>query len=271
VSPSVNTNFSADASTAAAVAAGEQVSASLINMVQGWTTLGKGATANAVKATYLFVILLSIGLFFNARFVHYGPGLGPLEMGPRPIMSQPFVYQPASAIEAVHTESIKQSAGGHVPLRPGRRLLQHDELASHHQEKRNNVELDDKFAVGSLRTKAYMNSWQKETATEAQFPIDNSENAMPQAMTGEAANKTILMCPSLTPLHWPGQEMSAYADEITFILPASSATYIPSSHMTNPASSSFSASARQASGSMVQLTCKIVDARMASLDSLLVQ
>jgi hypothetical protein len=39
----------------------DEPSPSLIKMVQGWTTLGKGATATAVKATYLFVrpLLLS--------------------------------------------------------------------------------------------------------------------------------------------------------------------------------------------------------------------
>jgi hypothetical protein len=70
--------------------------------------------------------------------------------------------------------------------------------------------------------------------------------------------------------------MAADADEITFLLPASSAAYIPSSRLSSSSSpssssSSFSATARQAGGSMVQLTCKIVDAHMTSLGSLLVQ
>lgn len=37
---------------------------SILKMVQGWTTLGKGATATAVKATYLFVRFT----FFSALF-----------------------------------------------------------------------------------------------------------------------------------------------------------------------------------------------------------
>lgn len=265
-----------------AVNAGEHIaSPSLIKMVQSWTTLGKGATANAVKATYLFVILLSIGLFFNARFVHYGPGLGPLEMGPRPAAMQhnPFIHQ-LGPDSRLHTESVKLLGGSSSQVAPQRRanrnlLAVDDDFSNKMDMDKESLYFDEKPAArAAINNNAYINSWKRETTTP-QFPMTPGDQTMPAVVSGEAANKTVLMCPTLTPLQWPGQEMAADADEITFLLPASSAAYIPSSRMSSSSpsssSSSFSATARQAGGSMVQLTCKIVDAHMTSLGSLLVQ
>lgn len=265
-----------------AINAGEHIaSPSLIKMVQSWTTLGKGATANAVKATYLFVILLSIGLFFNARFVHYGPGLGPLEMGPRPAAMQhnPFIHQ-LGPDSRLHTESVKLLGGSSSQVAPQRRanrnlLAVDDDFSNKMDMDKESLYFDEKPAArAAINNNAYINSWKRETTTP-QFPMTSGDQTMPAVVSGEAANKTVLMCPTLTPLQWPGQEMAADADEITFLLPASSAAYIPSSRMSSSSpsssSSSFSATARQAGGSMVQLTCKIVDAHMTSLGSLLVQ
>lgn len=265
-----------------AINAGEHIaSPSLIKMVQSWTTLGKGATANAVKATYLFVILLSIGLFFNARFVHYGPGLGPLEMGPRPAAMQhnPFIHQ-LGPDSRLHTESVKLLGGSSSQVAPQRRanrnlLAVDDDFSNKMDMDKESLYFDEKPAArAAINNNAYINSWKRETTTP-QFPMTPGDQTMPAVVSGEAANKTVLMCPTLTPLQWPGQEMAADADEITFLLPASSAAYIPSSRMSSSSSpsssSSFSATARQAGGSMVQLTCKIVDAHMTSLGSLLVQ
>jgi hypothetical protein len=248
------------------------------------------------------VILLSIGLFFNARFVHYGPGLGPFEMGHRAV-GMPSVYQfpahesvRAAAVEIPPPPSSKLDSSSHFQraTRGHRDLLELSgdadsmEMADVVNPKKNVELIVSKKTNNKIEPEqVYVDSekvdmdvkWSRRdtlsSSSSAAF-VHSSSTTVSAMATGEYANKTILMCPTFSPVHWPGEEMSADAEEITFLLPASSASYIPASRMrtdysSSSASSSFPVTAKQASGNVVQLTCKIVDARMTSLSSLLVQ
>lgn len=214
----------------------------------------------------LQVILLSIGLFFNARYVHYGPGLGPFEAGPR---GAPSIYQlPASAfssqVVSSHESADKQAsmlrAQDYAPRRH-RDILQVEEGDSDGNDYVRPEKVShfrDVPLTESLSQKS--NAWRKEAPI---FPMQSS----PTMTTGEAANKTILMCPAVSPLQWPDREMSTDSDEITFILPSSAASYIPSSWW--PEGDSFKT--EQGSGQTIQLTCKIAGVRSASLSSFFMQ
>jgi len=240
---------------------------SLLKMIHTWTTLGKGTTTTAVKATYLFVLLLSIGLFLNARHVHYGPSLGPFEM-----RGTPDNQIPASAFSQqtiLTPESNSRPAMMDTSQRRHRDILQVDESDVDFNGKHmssGEAEVFTHKAFESFSPDPLADSvrpWRKETPT---FPLQTSSTT-PVMTTGEAANKTILMCPNVTPVQCGGDDQGSRAasDEITFILPASSATLVPRA-LFRAASSTF----QQTSGSMVQLTCKVVEARSIDLGPLLV-
>jgi hypothetical protein len=192
------------------------------------------------------VILLSIGLLFNMRFIQseHGAALGPLSSGPANLAFSPSLSG---------SSSYSHNPDNNVARWKHRSILQTDED--------NLDQLGILYEGTNTRNKDILerdkmeadNHWHKGMPAFPMTVIDSHSNMKPTELTGEPTNKTVLMCPVFVPLQWPGEIASADAEEITFVLPAARRKGLLES---------------RDSSSMVQLTCNIQGIQRTTVGSL---
>jgi hypothetical protein len=115
--------------------------------------------------------------------------------------------------------------------------------------------------------KQHADVWKKESPTSS-YHLPSSAHSPSHALTGEASNKTILLCPAITPLHLGAIGKTDGSDEITFILPHSTLAYLPTSGQQAASihTPTYAYAGSQQQARMVQLTCRVTDLQIAPLD-----